>query len=51
MTSPVAKRGSQCSFCASEPKVKMGYMTSEPCTEAKLRKPESPRSSSYMRSP
>ena len=26
-------------------------MTSEPCTEAKLRIPESPRSSSYMRSP
>ena len=46
MTLPAAMSGNQRSFCASEPKAQMGYMTSELCTEQKLRMPLSPRSSS-----
>src|ERR1700722_16747110 len=44
--SPVAKAGSHVFFCSSVPKVRMGYITSADCTLTKLRKPESPRSSS-----
>jgi hypothetical protein len=51
MASPFCSRGSHFSFCASEPKAWMGYITSAPCTETKLRRPESPRSSSCMMSP
>jgi cyclohexa-1,5-dienecarbonyl-CoA hydratase len=43
--------GSQRSFCASEPQVKMGHITSDPCTETNERRPESPRSSSCMMRP
>ena len=48
IASPVASLGSQWRFCSSEPKVSMGYMTSEPCTLAKLRMPESARSISWQ---
>src|ERR1700681_649251 len=48
MASPVARRGIQRSFCSLEPKAEIGYITSELCTETKLRSPESPRSSSCM---
>ena len=51
IASPDCSRGSQRCFCSSEPKVRMGYITSAPCTETKLRRPESPRSSSCMMSP
>ena len=34
--------GSQCRFCSSEPKAKIGYITRAPCTEANERTPESP---------
>ena len=51
ISAPEASRGSQCCFCSSEPKAKMGYMTRAPCTEAKERMPLSPRSSSCMMSP
>jgi hypothetical protein len=49
--SPLCRRGSQCCFCSSDPYVRMGYITSAPCTDTKLRSPESPRSSSCMISP
>ena len=48
MAVPAAMAGSQRAFCSSEPKAWIGYMQSEPCTEAKLRSPESPRSSSCI---
>src|SRR5439155_189085 len=48
---PVARRGSHCSFCASEPYAKMGNMTRPDWTDATERRPESPRSSSCMMSP
>ena len=51
ISSPLASFGRQRCFCSSEPKAWMGYITSPPCTEAKLRRPESPRSSSCMMSP
>jgi hypothetical protein len=51
MASPRAIAGSQRSFCASEPKWRMGNITSEPCTEQNERTPESPRSSSWQMSP
>jgi hypothetical protein len=51
IASPRASLGSHASRCASVPYVKIGHMTSEPCTDAKLRSAESPRSSSYMRRP
>ncbi len=49
--SPVASAGSQVFFCSSEPKVKIGYITSADCTLTKLRRPESPRSSSCITRP
>src|SRR5207302_350001 len=51
ITSPAAIGGSQRRFCSSDPKAKIGYMTRAPCTDAKERTPESPRSSSCMISP
>src|SRR5579862_4124597 len=36
--SPEASAGSHLLFCASEPKAKMGYMTSADCTLTKLRR-------------
>ena len=48
ITSPRAIRGSQCRFCASLPKARIGYITSELCTEANDRTPLSQRSSSCM---
>ena len=51
IASPVARRGSHASRCSSDPKAKIGYITSAPCTEAKDLSPESPRSSSCMMSP
>jgi hypothetical protein len=51
IASPVAIRGSHCSFCAAEPNAWIAYMASEPCTEARLRTPESAASSSMHASP
>ena len=48
---PLASPGMNRSFCSFEPKVRMGYMTRELCTETMLRMPESPRSSSCITSP
>src|SRR5271168_1640967 len=48
---PCCNSGSHLSFCASEPKAWIGYITSADCTETKLRRPESPRSSSCVTSP
>ena len=49
--SPFCSLGSQRSFWASLPKAWMGYITRALWTEAKLRTPESPRSSSCMHRP
>ncbi len=49
--SPLAMAGSQRCFCASVPKVKMGYITRPLCTLAKERRPLSPRSSSCITRP
>ena len=46
ITSPVCIRGSQCSFCSSEPHCQIANIASEPWTETTLRIPESPASSS-----
>ena len=51
ITSPVASFGSHFMRCSSEPYAKIGYITSEPCTETNERRPESPRSSSCIASP
>src|SRR5580698_6971900 len=48
---PDCNRGSQCDFCSSDPYCRIGYMTSAPWTDTKLRSPESPRSISCMMSP
>ena len=48
---PLCSGGSHFCFCCSLPNQKMGYITSAPCTETKLRTPESTRSSSCMTSP
>src|SRR5690554_6474746 len=46
ITSPRAIGGDHFCFCSSEPKSSIGYIHNELCTEAKLRKPLSPRSNS-----
>ena len=46
ITSPAAIRGSHSCFCSSEPNFQIGNIASEPCTDTKLRMPESPASSS-----
>ena len=48
---PCRRRGSQRCFWASLPYSWIGHITSAPCTETKLRMPESPRSSSCMMRP
>ncbi len=48
MASPPAIAGSQRCFCSSEPYAWIGNMTRLDCTETKLRRPESPRSSSWQ---
>ena len=40
--------GSHRCFCSSEPYAQIGYITSELCTLANERMPESPRSSSWQ---
>ena len=47
----IAAAAASADFCSSEPYVRIGYITSAPCTETKLRRPESPRSISCMTSP
>ena len=51
ITSPACIRGSQCSFCSSEPQRQIANMASDPWTETALRIPESPASSSMHASP
>ena len=48
IASPEASLGSQWRFCSSLPHSWIGHITSEPCTETKERRPESPRSSSWQ---
>ncbi len=50
-SSPVAMRGSQRCFCSSEPQLQIANIDSEPCTDTRLRMPESPASSSMQASP
>lgn len=45
------RRGSRSRFCSSEPYVRVGNMTSEPCTDAKLRAPLSPALGSVQARP
>ena len=49
--SPAAIRGSHSCFCSSDPYRQIGNMASEPWTETKLRRPESPASSSRQATP
>ena len=51
IASPVAIRGSHSCFCSSEPKVWIAVIASEPCTDTKVRRPESPASSSAAARP
>ena len=51
IASPAAIRGSQASFCSSEPCFQIAYIASEPCTETTERRPESPASSSRQARP
>ena len=51
ITSPRDIRGSHSCFCSSDPNFQIGNIASEPWAEAKLRKPESPASSSRQASP
>ncbi len=51
MHSPRAIAGSHCCFCASSPQRWIANIASEPCTEAKLRNPESPASNSRQANP
>ena len=51
MASPVAIRGSQVSFCSSEPCFQIAYIASDPCTDTIERSPESPASSSRQARP
>ena len=46
IASPAAICGSHWCFCSSEPCLWMALMAREPCTETKVRRPESPASSS-----
>ena len=50
-TSPVAIRGSHSSRCCSVPHRWIAYIASEPCTDTKLRSPESTASSSRQAMP
>ncbi len=51
MALPEASAGSQRSFCSWEPNAQIGNITSELCTDTRLRSPESPRSSSCITRP
>jgi hypothetical protein len=51
IASPVAIAGSQRCFWSSDPKAQMGNIARLPCTDTKLRAPESPASSSRQASP
>jgi hypothetical protein len=51
IASPAAIRGSQRSFCSSEPYARIGNIASEPWTDTKLRNPLSPASSSMHARP
>ena len=51
ISSPAAMPGSHRCFCSSEPYFQIGNIASEPCTDTKLRNPESPASSSRHASP
>src|SRR5215469_8182523 len=47
MAFPCCKSGDHLLFCPSLPYEEIGYITSAPCKETKLRRPESPRPSSW----
>ncbi len=51
ITSPVAMAGSHWLRCSSLPQRKMANIASEPCTDTRLRRPESMASSSWHTSP
>ncbi len=51
IASPVAIRGSQVSFCSSEPCFQIANIASEPCTDTIERSPLSPASSSRQARP
>ena len=51
ISSPAAMPGSHRCFCSSEPNLAMALIASEPCTETKVRMPESPASSSIAARP
>ena len=51
IASPAAIRGSQVCFCSSLPNFQIANIASEPCTETRLRTPESPASSSRQARP
>ena len=51
IASPAAIRGSHSCFCSSEPYFQIGNMHSEPCTETRLRSPESAASISRQATP
>src|ERR1700733_512666 len=51
IASPAAIRGSHSCFCSCEPYRQIGYMASEPCTDPRLRRPESQASSSRQATP
>ena len=51
IASPVAIRGSHSSLCASLPQRWIANIASEPCTDTKLRSPESTASSSRQATP
>ena len=51
ISSPAAMPGSHCCFCSSEPCLWIALIASEPCTETKVRRPESPASSSSAARP
>ena len=49
--SPAAIAGSQACFCCSLPQRQIANMASDPCTDTRLRTPESPASSSRQARP
>ena len=49
--SPAAMPGNHRCFCSSDPNAQIGNIASDPCTDTKLRAPESPASSSRHASP
>ena len=51
IASPRAILGNHCCFCSSEPHVATALIASDPCTDTKVRSPESPASSSMAAIP